>query len=422
MTHRRSRPDNRPESLRTRPCRLLAATLAALGLSATAWGTVVPEITAQSAIVIERDTGEVLYEKNADVPRPVASLTKIMTAIVAMENRPKAGMSVISQRAADTREATAHLKAGTRVPFDDLMAMILLPSANDAAVAVAENVAGSQAAFVTLMNQTADRIGCADTHFANPHGLDADNHYSSARDLALLCRHFLSFPPLRQLVASREVTIADPNHPGETVKLENRNSLLTWRKDVDGIKTGTTKGAGECLAASARRGDRGYIVVVLNSEGRLSETDQLLTWAFDTFEMLPVLVQGDVVTTTPLAHGEKREIAVAPAGTLELLMRVDRPPPEPLLLQTLFEAPVRRGQAIGQFQLTYRGLSHHVPAVAAEDVPEEWWRRAFGWPQGVLVVGSALLLSISSGMIAHRALQRPKPRPAARRPRPRRAH
>jgi serine-type D-Ala-D-Ala carboxypeptidase (penicillin-binding protein 5/6) len=357
----------------------------------------------------------VLYEKNADERRPTASVTKVLTAITAFERQPESKQVTVSKHAASIGEATANLKPGDVVNFDDLMAMVLLPSANDAAMAMAEHVGGSVSAFVDMMNETARSLGCDNTHYVNPHGLDADGHYSTARDVATQARHLLDIPLCANLVRTQKMAVPKPGKPGETMELENSNLLLGWRSDVDGVKTGFTSPAGQCLAASARRGDRGYVVVVLGSDGRFHEASALLDWAFETWDMLPVLTAGDEVATAKLERGAVPTVGVSPNETLELLLRIDRPLPEARFVQTASEAPVLDGDPLGTFVIQHEGTRYEVRGLATAPVPLIWWRRVFGWPQGALLIGCATLLALSAAFVTQRAMS-PRPRPSARRP------
>ena len=374
---------------------------ATLGSAGALTAAPFPKIDAASAIVEDRETGEVLFERAADETREIASLTKIMSAIVAYEERPREPVAVVSAHAASLGEATAHLRAGERVRFDDLLALMMMLSANDAAVAVAEHVAGSEQAFVARMNRWAERLGCYDTHFQNPHGLNADLHYSTARNVATMARHLLQIPEAARLVAAKELRIPRPGYRQDPMEVRNINSLLFWRPDVDGVKTGYTRRAGGCLVSSARRGERGYIVVVLGSESRFHDSDALLTWAFESFDMRRVLEPGQPVHEVGIAHGVRHSVKVTPGERLDLLLPVGQPAPAWDFRQQVHSAPIRAGAEVGTFTVWHRGVVYEVPGVAAEAVDLTWWRRMVAWPDGALLLLSAGILAVSSGYLFH---------------------
>ena len=252
------------------------------------WASPFPpeEVSAASVILMDRKTGRVLFERNAKERRPPASTTKMMTAVLILEKGRLREKVRVREQAASVGGFSLGLKPGQVVSLKDLLAAILVGSANDATVAAAEHIAGSEGRFVNLMNAKAAALGMKDTYFANPHGLDENGHYSTAYDLALLARYALKNPTFAKLVSSQEVQVAITD--GRTRKVVRRKVLRTHNKllgrfrGADGVKTGYTEAAGPSLVASARRGDLGLIAVLLNDPRRFTDAAFLLEYGFRT--------------------------------------------------------------------------------------------------------------------------------------------
>lgn len=295
-----------------------------------------PAVTARSAVVMDASTGVILYEKNADERLPVASLTKVMTAVVAAEEVADWSTSTAaSTEACSIGESEIYLEPGERIKLEDLLYAVLLKSANDAAYALGEAAGGNINIFVALMNRKAAELGMKNSHFTNPHGLDAPGHYSSARDMAVLARYALSFPLLKQAFATRKKVIPWPGREYDRL-LENHNKLLRY-DFVKGIKTGYTLKAGHCLISYAEFGNRKIIAVVLHSadspscysdslalleygrdllvERKMASRDSVLgvTWLDDSSYRLISL--DDIVLTVPSVSAcITYTVSAAPAG------------------------------------------------------------------------------------------------------------
>jgi D-alanyl-D-alanine carboxypeptidase (penicillin-binding protein 5/6) len=219
-----------------------------------------PATSAPAALLADSDTNQVLATLDPDQPRPMASTTKIMTALLALERANLADQVVISPTAL-VSGSTMGLTAGEVLTVEDLLWGLLLNSGNDASVALAEHVAGSDTLFVQLMNQRAAELGMANTRFANPHGLDAPDHYSSPSDLWLLTQKALEHPTFREMVGT-------PAHFTAGRQLVNQNELLSIDPNADGVKTGTTEAAGQCLVGSISRDGHRTIAIVFVSQDR----------------------------------------------------------------------------------------------------------------------------------------------------------
>lgn len=271
-------------------------------LSRTAEATRQLNISASAAVLMDQQTGRVLWAKNPDWQRPMASLTKIMTAILVLERDDPKELVVISREAARTPGSSMYLRSGTTYRVQDLLYGLMLLSGNDAAVALAEHNSGSLADFVAFMNKKAAQLGALHTKFSNPHGLPDEGHYSTAYDMALLARYALSIPEFAHLVASPQAMIFDPIdavlHP-----IYNKNRLL-WEFDgANGVKTGYTTAAGRCLAASATRQGRQVVAVILDAPRLWEDADALLTYGLEEYRNVKVIQKGETVAQVNVEGG-----------------------------------------------------------------------------------------------------------------------
>lgn len=242
-------------------------------------------LSAASAILVDAVTGEVLFEQRPDEPRPPASITKILTALVILERGHLTDTVLVSRAAASVGGYRLGLRRGQRISLQDLLAAILIRSANDAAVAAAEHVGKGLAGFAALMNARAYEIGMYHSQFENPHGLDEPGHVTTARDMVLLTRVAMEHPVFAQLVRTRDrtVTVWRQGRRGlvpQTRTIVSHNKLLGWLEGADGVKTGYTDAAGRCLVASASRGGRRMIAVLLNDPQRWMDAAALLEFGF----------------------------------------------------------------------------------------------------------------------------------------------
>lgn len=234
-----------------------------------------PPLSASEALLADSETDQVLVAVNPDNPRPMASTTKLMTALLTLE-RSELGDRVVVSSGALVGESSMGLQAGEVVTVEDLLWGLLLNSGNDAAIALAEHVAGSVPEFVAMMNARAAELGLTSTHFANPHGMDAPEHHSSAYDLWRLAEATLAYPKFAEIVATQSRIVA--GHP-----LWNSNELLGSYPGADGVKTGTTQLAGESLVASATRDGHRALAVILGSSARYADARALLDFYFSVF-------------------------------------------------------------------------------------------------------------------------------------------
>jgi D-alanyl-D-alanine carboxypeptidase (penicillin-binding protein 5/6) len=254
---------------------LLVAVFQAVVLSAPR----APKVEAEAAVLMIAGTQRILYAINPDAIMYPASTTKIITALTALEKGKADSVVTISGSAAVCDGSSLELQPGDRLRLRDLLYGMMLVSGNDAAEAVAEHIAGSVPAFVALMNAKARQLGAASTHFSNPHGLpDPTNHYTTAKDLAVITSQALQNPEFRKIVATRDFSVPLLNRP--PLQISNTNKLLKSYPGANGVKTGYTEAAGDCLVAAATRGSVQLVVVLLNDDERWTDAANLLDYGF----------------------------------------------------------------------------------------------------------------------------------------------
>lgn len=346
-----------------------------------------PRLTARAALLMDLTTGQVLYERQGLQRLAPASTTKIMTAIVALElgGGRLDEVVTVSKNAAQLGGSTMRLRTGDQYTLEELLVGLLLRSGNDASIAIAEHLAGSTEAFVALMNEKALQLGATSTRFANPHGLDHPDHYTTPYDLALITRHAMGLPLFAQLVATRERRVDKEQQP-DSWMLNNTNRLLWNYAAADGVKTGTTGQAGNCLVATATRDGQQLIAVVMNAGDRWTDSTKLLDWGFTQYVLVRHALAGDDGGTAPLLRGKRREVrlrlgedvTVVVPRTAVSLLRTE------IELHGTPEAPVYEGQPLGAMYV-YAGdqLVGDAPLVAAESIRRRglwpWLRELFGY-------------------------------------------
>lgn len=334
-----------------------------------------PQVAATAYLVMDADTGKVILESQADERFAPASLTKMMTSyIVEYElNKGNVGLDdlvLVSENAWRTQGSRMFIREGTQVKLGDLLKGIIIQSGNDASVAVAEHIAGSESAFAGLMNQHARELGMTNTNFANATGLPAENHYSSAKDLAILAKAIIQkFPEHYGIYAEKYFTYNKIRQP-------NRNKLL-WRDNtVDGIKTGHTEEAGYCLVASAKRDDMRLISVVMGTsseEARAQESQKLLAYAFRHFRTHKLYGANESLSDVKVWGGQQDQVKLGlqealaitvPRGQAEQLQAI-------MDVDKVIKAPVVAGQEYGVVRVSLGGEEiATVPLVAMQDVEQ----------------------------------------------------
>lgn len=371
---------------------------AALGLSLCLVGALCPvaraagpEVSAQSAVVLTADTGTVLFEKDGHTPRPVASTTKIMTALLALEAAQERGDPLvdITQEMVAVEGSSMGLQAGDSISLTGLAAGMLLASGNDAANAAALYLDGSLESFAARMNQRAAALGMEDTHFVTPSGLDGEDaqglgHLSTAYDMALLARAALEDQAFRQLCSSPSLAV-EFAEPVKRVTYTNHNKLLTQYQGCVGVKTGFTKEAGRCLVSAAERDGALLIAVTLNAPNDWEDHTALLDYGFSQVEPYQ-LAGGDVRLTVPVVGSPEEAVSLRGSNGGEVTLplgqgaQVERVVRVPKFLY----APVEAGEQVGEICWYLEGqLLGSAPLTAAGAAPLQekapsLWERLFG--------------------------------------------
>lgn len=317
-----------------------------------------PEVTSPSAILIDAGTGRVLYEKNADEKRFPASTTKIMTGLLTVEHGKLDETVTIGTNPSlvEIGSSQIYLVPGELLTLEQLLYALMLESANDAAVAIAEHISGSVEEFARLMNNKAKELGASNTNFINPNGLHHDNHYTTARDLSLIARHAMTLEKFRNVVKEVKYIIPKTNKQEERNYITNSNKLIWEIYDqfryeyATGIKTGYTVKAKQCLVGSAKKGDLELISVVMGAEGQnvYSDTVALFEYGFANFQSVEILKKEQIVTTVPVKDREEKINLLAAEDFSMVLSESERE-----RITTEIEAmpgltvPVKKGEVLG---------------------------------------------------------------------------
>ncbi len=268
-----------------------------------------PSVSAEAAIVIESSTGRVIHNKNAHKRLPMASTTKIMTAICAIENTNPDTLITVNDAAVGIEGSSVYLARGEKITIKDLIYAMMLNSGNDAATALAYEVSGSVESFAELMNKTARSIGAKDTHFTNPSGLYEEDHYTTAQDLAMISAYALKNPLFARIVSTREKTITngEKDYPR---KLRNHNRLLSSYDGCIGVKTGYTKKCGRCLVSCASRDGVKLICVSLNAPNDWQDHTLLLDYGFSKCKSIVIANQDDYCRTISVGKYNPQKVKV----------------------------------------------------------------------------------------------------------------
>jgi D-alanyl-D-alanine carboxypeptidase (penicillin-binding protein 5/6) len=356
-----------------------------------------PAVDAAAAVLMDAETGTVLCGNQMHDSRPVASTTKIMTALLALENCDLDDSVIVGPAALEVTGSALYLQPGDVMQTDDLLTALLLKSANDAAVVLAEHISGSVTSFANRMNERARELGATDTHFVNPHGLHHRDHYSSAYDLALITREALKHPRFAELVATRRAKILLPSDPSGARTLRNHNKLLQRAAFVDGVKTGYVKESGHCLVASATEDGRQLIAVVLDSPDTYAESLRLLKYGLASFHRQVFAQPGDALGRAPVRDGVKPTVPAICQDALVAVTGSDLPH-EPKLEVTLLgplPAPIAQGDIVGQVRLVAgSNILAEAPLLAGEAVPRAVLRIIAVWSLRGLVILLLLLLLV----------------------------
>jgi len=331
------------------------------------------ELTADASLLMVAETGQILFEENSQIPMAPASITKVMTLYLVMEALEQEvihldDMVTVSQRAWEIGESSMFLNQGDQVPVDLLIQGLTVVSGNDAAITLAEHVAGSVEDFVVKMNAKAIELGMSASHFQNPHGLDAENHTMTACDIAILCRKlYTNYPQVIPYYTQESLTYGD-------ISQQNRNPLLGIVPGVDGIKTGFTDEAGYSIAVSAKKDDLRLIAVVLgcsSEEVRRIESSTLLEYGFTHFQTYIAAEEGVVQGQIAVRRGKEDSVDFAPKLDYPIIIETgsEKDVSVVIVVEDNVIAPIVQGQEVGYLEISYRGQVHgQVPLVASKEI------------------------------------------------------
>lgn len=341
-------------------------------------------LSAKSAILAERTTGKILYENNAKEHLPMASVTKMMTLLLGIEAVDSGKITMedtvtVSEYASSMTGSRVFLSVNEVISINDLLKSIAVASGNDAAVALAEYLAGSESNFVEMMNQRAEALGLSDTHFVNCTGLPAENHYSCASDLLVLSRELLSHTTIRPFLTIWMDSLRDG-----TFTLANTNKLIRFYEGATGIKTGSTEEAGFCMSASAERDGMELIAVVLGcptSKERFADASSLLNMGFASYGVEKGVGKGEELAEVSVEKGKEKKMTVLAEKDFSLVVKKEQKGTvtHELDVPKVVTAPLSKGEVIGKITFFLDGEKvGNVNAVCAESVKRAGFFRVYG--------------------------------------------
>ena len=311
-----------------------------------------PEVSARGAVLMEADSKSIVFEKDAHVRLPMASTTKIMTALVAIENGQLDKTVKIPDTAVGVEGSSVYLKAGEELTLEELLYAVLLESANDAATAVAIEVGGSVENFARMMNEKARSLGLSDTHFTNPHGLDNEEHYTTASDLAVIAASALENDTFAKIVSTYKTTIPGSDYDRVLV---NHNRLLKTYSGSVGVKTGYTKRSGRCLVSAAERDGVRLVAVTLSDPGDWKDHTAMLDYGFSLLKCAKICDSDGLVYDIPVSGGSTETVRAATNGKFSVTVPKDSRVTATVEARRFLWAPVRQGDYVGKVQICVDG-------------------------------------------------------------------
>ncbi len=354
------------------------------------------DIEPESAILMEAETGQVLFEKNADRVLPPASITKIMPLLIAMEKIEDGSISLddqvsISRYAESMGGSQIYLASDTQVELEKLLKAVTIASGNDASVAIGEHIAGTYSNFIAMMNEKAEELGMDSTNFTNSTGLPDSDHYSTARDISIMARELAKYPQILEWASIWTETI---DIPGRQAMLVNTNSLINKYPSLDGLKTGHTQEAGFCLASTAKKGDVRLIAVVLKGDTlneREEATTRMLDYGFNAFSKREIAAAGDEIQNIPVEESANRVTVGEVSEDLNVMVQKgkEKEISQEVEVDDSLTAPIEAGSVLGKLTV-YRDEEtvSSVDIVAPEEIERanifvRLWRNAIGFAQGL---------------------------------------
>ncbi len=341
----------------------------------------IPTNAAKSAIVIDAKSKSVLFESNADEKRGMASTTKIMTALVVIENSDPEYEFTIPKEAVGIEGSSVYLKEGEKLTVRELLYCLMLESGNDAAVALAICCGESVEGFAEMMNARAEEMGLTSTHFTNPHGLSDENHYTTARELAIITAEAMQYPLFREIVSTKRMQVRYNNaENGRT--LINHNKLLFGYEGATGVKTGYTSADGKCLVSSAERENLHLIAVTLQDPFPTSTHRTLLDAGFAQFEQKTIAWDGQLRSVISVENGEKQFLNVCNVGDVSICVPKDVEIRIELQLPKAIQAPVEQGEIIGKAVCICGEDEVYIINIESQETIKEkkksLWQKIFG--------------------------------------------
>lgn len=339
-----------------------------------------PRVTADAAVLIDVADGQIYFSKNHTRRAAPASLTKLMTAVVALENgRLEDVVTIDSEAASESMGSIIDLRKGEKITLEELLTAALVISANDSTVAIASHVGGSHSSFVTMMNSKASALGLFHTRFVNTNGFHHPNHYTTAYDLALLARYALGHSKINELVQTRETAIHWIEPADREEKLRNSNRLLFGQYEgADGVKTGTTGRAGNCLIASATRDNRRLIAVALHSDDRYRDCINMFDYGFNVIKPITVVEAGEPMISVKVSDGVRNMVELVAENNLEIRLDPEDLPnvERKIIVPDPLAAPLKTGQHLGECICLLQGQElGRVKLLAAEELKRPGWHR-----------------------------------------------
>ncbi|MBR4178510.1 MAG: D-alanyl-D-alanine carboxypeptidase [Bacilli bacterium] len=330
---------------------------------------------AKSAILVETSTGKIIYEKNKNERRSPASMTKIMTLLLTMEALENGNVSLddkvhISKNAAGMGGTQLFVEEGSEVDLMTLLKGIGIGSANDAAVAVAEYIGGTEENFVSMMNKKAKELGCINTNFKNPHGLDEENHYTTAYDLSLIARELIKYPLALKITSTYEENI---NVSGENHWLVNTNKLVRFYSGIDGLKTGYTDKALYCLTATMEKNNMRLLSVVMgedSKDNRNNDTISMMEYGFSMYGSKNILNKNSFEETTIVKNAMNREVKYYLDKDVNLIVNKNNKNVKYTIDKQLYDlkAPLKKGDTVGVLKLKYDNKTYKYNLIVKDDI------------------------------------------------------
>ena len=342
-------------------------------------------INAKAALIVETNSGKIIYEKDIYEQNYPASVTKILTAILTIENCELDDVVTVSQTAIShipTGYVIAPLYIGEQITIKDLLYALMLKSANDAAYVLAEHVGGSVEGFSEMMNKKAEELECKNTHFVNPNGIHNQNHYTTAYDMYLISNYAMKNETFKEIVSTYEYTLSPTNkHPLKDRIMKNTNNFVNpknayYNKIVNGIKTGTTKQAGNCLITDSSDNGLEFITVILGAQtanSKFSETKKMISFAYDNYALTKIHDKGDMIQNIEVKKATKKtkDLNLVISDDITAMankkIKVDEIEPE-IVLNDDIKAPIEQGQELGIIKYNVDGLEYEAKLLAETEV------------------------------------------------------